>query len=465
MEYYAVLDIGKTRSKLQVINEQYKILIGFDRYNQVLPTKVYPSINIESIWKWFLKKIRQISLRYKISAINVSAHGATAALINEEVPLSGLVLPVMDYEWNGIVHELEYQEIRPGFGETYSPCLPTGLNLGRQLFWIEKNFPKYFNSSTAILLYPQYWVWRMTGKLLTEVTSLGCHSDLWNIKEKKYSSLVKLKKWCNKIPPLHSANDPVGYVSESFVKETGIDKDCLVYSGLHDSNASYLRYINNERKGKKVIISSGTWLVLFSPSSKLDTLLEDRDMLCNVDIYGQPIPCARFMGGREFDTICKKLKSSLKATIFETDIQQIIDNNIMALPNFSIGSGPFSGRKSKIIGEPSSGKALATLYIALMINYDLELLDSKCDIIIEGIFSKCNLLCRILAQLNLNISVFTSVDDTSTIMGAGSLCMRRSKTTEFISDTTYCVPTDLKRLSSYYSYWKELALSSIKKTP
>jgi sugar (pentulose or hexulose) kinase len=30
-----------------------------------------------------------------------------------------------------------------------------------------------------ILLYPQYWSWRLSGVMATEVTSLGTHTDLW----------------------------------------------------------------------------------------------------------------------------------------------------------------------------------------------------------------------------------------------------------------------------------------------
>lgn len=29
-------------------------------------------------------------------------------------------------------------------------------------------------------MYPQYWALRLTGIAANEVTSLGCHTDLWN---------------------------------------------------------------------------------------------------------------------------------------------------------------------------------------------------------------------------------------------------------------------------------------------
>ncbi len=36
-----------------------------------------------------------------------------------------------------------------------------------------------FSRAAHTLLYPQFWAWRLSGVMASEVTSLGCHSDLW----------------------------------------------------------------------------------------------------------------------------------------------------------------------------------------------------------------------------------------------------------------------------------------------
>ena len=41
--------------------------------------------------------------------------------------------------------------------------LPNGLNVGRQFFWQSRRFPEEFARVDAILPYPQYWAWRLTG--------------------------------------------------------------------------------------------------------------------------------------------------------------------------------------------------------------------------------------------------------------------------------------------------------------
>ncbi|WP_150468397.1 FGGY-family carbohydrate kinase [Francisella sp. SYW-9] len=458
MKYYAILDIGKTHVKFQVLNDLYDTVFDVSRKNKIIQQELYPHTDIESIWSWFVIQLKQISTLYKISAINISAHGATAAVVDRdsEYGTSGLLLPIMDYEWEGVcVYDKEYNQIRPAFNKTYSPHLPAGLNLGKQLFFLQRKYSKKLNSNTAILLYPQYWAWRMTGKLISEITSLGCHTDLWDIQANDFSSLVKKMGWEEYFPKLHKADEPLGYISKEFSNETGISQECLVFSGLHDSNASYLRYMDTSGKVKETVISTGTWIVSFSPFSSVDQICEERDTLVNIDIHGKAICCARFMGGREFEQICKILSASPNADVTQADIQAIINQNIMALPNFSRGSGPFPKRASEIIGSPKNGTALAILYIAMMINYELELLENKSDVIIEGAFARNSLLCRMLSQLQKNVKVSVSTDVTGAISGAVSLCIsKKDQNSRHLVKTYISEPTSLNGLSEYYSEWK-----------
>ena len=45
-------------------------------------------------------------------------------------------------------------------------------------------------SSCHVLLLPQYFAWRLCDVMASEVTSLGCHSDLWRPLERAYSRLA-----------------------------------------------------------------------------------------------------------------------------------------------------------------------------------------------------------------------------------------------------------------------------------
>lgn len=100
-------------------------------------------------------------------------------------------MPVIDYE-----HEYPqdirdaYTRLRPSFDETFSPRLAMGLNVGAQLHYQKSAFPEEFAKVATILTYAQYWTARLTGVAANELTSLGCHTDLWNPKAGRYSSLV-----------------------------------------------------------------------------------------------------------------------------------------------------------------------------------------------------------------------------------------------------------------------------------
>ena len=58
---------------------------------------------------------------------------------------AGLVLPVMDYEFAGVEEiEASYAPLRPPFSHSFSPRLPAGQNLGRQLAWQKERYPEAF---------------------------------------------------------------------------------------------------------------------------------------------------------------------------------------------------------------------------------------------------------------------------------------------------------------------------------
>lgn len=424
-KYSLVIDIGKTHIKLHLLNEILDSVFSKQMKNVVEQNGEYPSINTDAIWQWLVIGIKEAANLHKISAISITTHGATAALINRNSSVNdGLVLPILDYEYQGINAELpEYTALRPEYSETFSPDLPAGLNLGRQLYWLKKQFGDEFAKVTDILMYPQYWAWRLTGKRVSEITSLGCHTDLWSIKNNDYSSLVDKLECRHMFPELVPASFDLGQILPELREELSLSEDCHVFTGIHDSSASFLRYRLTLQDDPFTVISTGTWTILMATQVKLENLDASKDMLANIDATGQPVACARFMGGREFEAVCEQAGSSLDEQFDETDLQRVIDDQIFALPDFSGGSGPFGSYEGCFVGPVTdiSGIALASIYCALMIDFQLDMLEAKGDIFIEGAFLKNPLLCAVLNQLRNDQSVYLSMDDTGTVQGAAYL--------------------------------------------
>jgi len=454
-----VLDVGKTHVKLHLLDGTGPSVFSRETGNRVLDAAPYPHFDIEGLWQWILAGVTEAARGYPVAAISITTHGAAAALIDRHGEGAGLVLPVLDYEYTGVERcNPDYDPLRPAFSETYSPSLPAGLNLGRQLYWQQQQFPEAFARATDILMYPQYWAWRLTGQLCSEVTSLGCHTDLWAPAVGDFSALVESQGWRSRFPRRVPAWTDLGPVKPAIAKRTGLPGSCRVFAGVHDSNASFLRYRASCADKPFTVISTGTWSILMASGTPLSGLDAGRDMLANVDVTGRPVACARFMGGREYAAVCERAGAAIDEQYGESELQKLIDAGTLALPDFSGGSGPFPssgpGREGRVEGvvPAGCGAALASLYCALMLDYLLERLDARGDIFIEGAFLKNPNLCAVLAQLRGDQQVWLSADDTGTVQGCASLvdwggAVNRPR-------VQIGAATRLKRLERYKQRWR-----------
>lgn len=413
----AVLDVGKTHVKLSLLGEDGTLLSQVRRANRVLPGPPYPHCDVEGIWRWLLEQLARLSRRRPIASIICATHGATLALLGD----SGLALPVLDYEYEGPqALAAEYEALRDGFGDTFSPALPAGLNAGRQLHWQARQFPRAFAAVRTIVAYPQYWAWRLSGVAAGEVSSWGCHSDLWDARRGRLSCLVTRMGWEALMAPLRGAGDCLGPLRPELARQTGLPAQCRVLCGLHDSNASLVRHLHGgpAAPARMSIVSSGTWAVVAEIGAPLSVLEPACDMLANIDVWGRPVPCMRFMGGREFAV----LSGGQARDCGPEDIAALVARHTLALPAFAPCGGAWSGRQGRILGpaiaSPAQAHALATLYIALVTDGCLTRLGSCGDIVIEGAFTANAQYAAVLAALRPGQGVWVSDDRSGTTAGA-----------------------------------------------
>ncbi|MFS2002433.1 FGGY-family carbohydrate kinase [Duganella sp. CT11-25] len=445
-----VLDIGKTNVKLVLVAADGMVLAEQRSPNAIVQDGLYPHHDTERIWAWMLAAMKVFSSQAQVGAIVPVTHGATAALVDDE----GLVLPVLDYEYElPASQQAHYAVQRPPYSATYSPQLPAGLNLGRQLAWQAQAFPKQFRRARHILMYPQYWAWRLSGMAASEVTSLGCHTDLWQPSRQQYSSLVERMGWSRLFPPLRPAWAPLNRIKPELAGLTGLPEDCRVLCGIHDSNASLLRHLSANAGAAPAVLSTGTWVIAAAPGMPLDGLREQADMLANSNALGQAVACMRFMGGREFG----ELAGSDAEPCSIEDLQSLVEQRTMALPCFSSTGGPFSGRAGAVTGPaPENARqryALATLYCVLMSDYCLTALGisaSGAAVVVEGSFTGNPWFAPLLAALRPEQKIGSTDDASGTTCGAwmlhhwGSTPAARSKTAR---------PLLLAGLAEYRERW------------
>ena len=416
----AVLDIGKTNLKLVVLDDDGGERHVARRPNRVEPGPPYPHFDAEALWAWIIEALRAVPDRSAIETLVPITHGATAALLAGD----RLALPILDYEHDG-PDELagDYGALADDYARTFSPPLPLGLNLGRQIFWQARRFPDAFARVTDILMYPQYWAWRLTGKKASEVTSLGCHTDLWRPRQGRPSGLVEGAGWSALLPPIRAAWEVLGPLRPEVAAATGLSPVCRVLTGIHDSNASYLAYLASAAP-PFTVVSSGTWVICMAAGGRLDRLAPGRDMLANVDATGAPVPTARFMGGREYKAILGDVPPA-EASL--ADLDAILAQGTLALPSFAPESGPFPGRRGRIVGPaPATAgerRALAALYATLMLDFVLEQLGAAGPIFIDGPFARNPSITDPLATLRPGQPVHTLAATCGA--GSGALLLTR----------------------------------------
>jgi len=439
----AVLDFGKTNSKLFVFGQDGRVL-DEQRSKPNWERKGYFRVLDEaSLYDWALRVVSNAVQNHGVEGLMVSGHGCTFALVDED----GLRHPILDYEQEPPAEIATQIDRRiPDFTETFSPRLPLGFNFGRHMLWLKAVDPNAFTAATSILGYPQYWSWRFGGRPVSEMSYLGCHSHLWAPRSRDFSSLVDTEGWRRQMPPFARAGAVIG---EQHFGQAG--RPVAIHNGVHDSNAALYAY-RRQQLGSLTVVSTGTWVIVLNPDCPLEALDQDRDMLVNVDVDGGPVPTIRFMGGREFATI----SDNWHGAISPDAVQRVIDAGMMALPSFAPG-GPLANHRGELAGRPPNAEeraAMALLYVALMIDLSLDLIYSSNTVIIDGGLNSSGLLASLVAALRPAQAFMQGATLEGSATGAAALAFE-SVGCAFAADAPERVHAAcLARLGGYRDDWR-----------
>jgi sugar (pentulose or hexulose) kinase len=446
-QHIAVIDIGKTNAKLALVDAATLAEIAVvTRPNTILPGPPWPHFDLHGHWDFFLHCLADLHARHGIDAISVTTHGASCVMLGGD---GQLAVAMLDYEHPGPdALAARYDALRPPFAETGSARLPMGLNLGAQIHWMFETHPDLRARVAHILTYPQYWGHRLTGVLASDVTSLGCHTDLWNPWAQRFSTLVERLGIQGLLAPARKSTEVLGALLPEVAALTGLPQGTPVYCGIHDSNASLYPYVLG-RTAPFAVVSTGTWVVSMAVGGDAVTLDPARDLLVNVNALGDPVPSARFMGGREYELI----RAGEDAPPTQADRAAVLDGNILLLPAVEPGSGPFAGRTMCWLGAPETpGQRMVALghYLALMTDTCLRLIGARGPAVIEGPFSRNPDFLDMLSTLRPE-GVEVASSATGTSAGAALLCLPVSAGPQ---TRRIPVPQDAPKLRAIAQAWQ-----------
>jgi sugar (pentulose or hexulose) kinase len=452
----AVIDIGKTNAKLALVDlYDLREIDVHETPNTVLPGAPFPHHDTEALWAFLVDALAAVGARHGVDAITATTHGAAAVLLDDA---GEPAVPMLDYEHDGPDAVADaYDELRPAFALSGAPRLPHGFNLGAQLHWLLGTQAGLRDRLANVVTYPQYWVGRLTGEWCTEVTSLGCHTDLWLPRERRLSGLVEALGLVGKVPPVRKAGDLIGTLLPAVARRTGLPPTTPVFCGIHDSSASLYPHLLG-RDAPFAVLSTGTWVITMAVGGRPGELDPTRDTLMNVNAFGDPVPSARFMGGREFEV----LTHGAPAIPSEGDISAVLEHGATLSPAVVPTSGPYRGRQASwSIPEArlSDGEraAVASFYLAMMALTCLELVGAEGPIMTEGPFARNRLFLDLVAAGSERQVMSSTGSSTGTSVGAALLAAEDIPA--MMNQRTHDPPQGAYReaLVRYAERWRERA--------
>lgn len=322
----AVFDIGKTNKKFFLFDENLtEVHSSYIRLDAIPDEDDFPSEPLAPLEEWMLDTFKEAlkSSDFQINRLNFSCHGASFVHTDENgIP----VTPLYDY-LKPFPEDLLSRFYEENGGKmtfcraTSSPPLAM-LNSGLQLYFIKYAKPDFFKKITHSFHFPQYLSYLFTGEMVSDYTSIGCHTGLWNYDTNDYHDWVDREEIRRLLPPIVPGNTLLKTKPELGNIPCGI--------GVHDSSAALLPYIKQEAKPFS-LLSTGTWAICINPFNKTKLTKRElkRDCLQFLSIKGEPIKISRLFIGEEHKYQVEKLyeyfqmplgtykKLKFNATLFE----------------------------------------------------------------------------------------------------------------------------------------------------
>ena len=302
----AIFDIGKTNKKFFLIDEQYQIVLERSvQFEEITDEDGDACDDVHMLTTWVTKTLTEVLQikKFDVKAVNFSAYGASLVYINEA---GKVIAPLYSYLKNypeAIKNALyeKYGGAEKISCETASPVLGS-LNSGMQLYRMKMEKPDLYQQVKYALHLPQYISYLISAKAYSDITSIGCHTQLWNYSTNIYHDWVTNEGIGNKLAPLHPSDATDAIHFEGKQLKAGI--------GLHDSSAALIPYLA-VFKEPFVLISTGTWCISLNPfnNSPLTNEELNKDCLCYMEYKGSPVKASRLFAGNEHEQQTKKLSA------------------------------------------------------------------------------------------------------------------------------------------------------------
>lgn len=419
----AVFDIGKTNKKVFLWDTSFQIVFEKQQYfAETLDEDGFACEDLAALQQWIVSTFTELCqlAEFEIIGLNFSAYGASFVYVDRTgepvAPLYNYLKPVAEpFPYTDFGGESEFAR------KTASPILGN-LNSGLQVYAarLKPFWPEVFKA----LHFPNYLASLFTGKFLSEITSIGCHTALWDFDKGQYHPWVSAIE--DRLAPISTA---------SFIAIDGIHYGL----GLHDSSAAlvpYLRSISEEF----VLLSTGTWCIAMHPFNESPLTSDElaNDVLCYLQPNGKPVKASRLFGGHFHEEQVARMEAhfggSFRDLTFTNEVYELKPKAS------SVFESAFASR------DLTDFTDLASAYDQFMVDlvgqqiFSLNLLLKDAPVkqlLVDGGFSKNEWYMRLLARAFPELEVYAAEVAQASALGAALMV--------YTGDT----PTDLIQLKRY----------------
>lgn len=397
MNHCLIFDIGKTNKKAFVFDEDYRII--FEKTTQLPETTDEdgdPCEDLNLLTQWVLDTWREIlnDERFNISAVNCTTYGASLVHVGED---RKPVLPLYNY-LKPFPEKLKKQFFGTYGGEekmcleTASPSLGS-LNSGLQLYRLKYEKPADFQKIRRTLHLPEYVASLLHRRFYGDITSIGCHTMLWDFEKKYFHDWVIAEGFdelFSGIMPAHLAVK---------IKHPNKAERIAVGLGLHDSSAALIPYHESFKK-TFVLISTGTWSISLNPFNPIPLTPEELRQDCLCYLTPPPTKASRLFAGYEHEQAMKKIAAQFGVS---EDFYKKVGFN----PNSPAESAYLDFMRDLLEKQVKSTQlVLQGIYAP------------PYYIFVDGGFSKNEIFMSLLAQAFPNVEVFAAEVAQATALGA-----------------------------------------------
>lgn len=439
----AVFDIGKTNKKFFLFDEDYNEVYR-DYVN--LPLTVdedgFETENLHSLRRWIKETFDEVldDNRFDVKTLNFSSYGASLVHLDYKgKPLTPLYNYTKDIPQEVIesFYNKHGDSLTIG-AQTASP--PSGmLNSGMQLYWLKYTKPDLFSQIKYSLHLPQYLSYLFTGIPVSEYTSIGCHTNLWNYDEDDYHKWVHDENIDKILPPI--------VPTSASINTTYKDKKIKIGVGIHDSSSALLPYILSKKK-PFLLLSTGTWSIALNPfnSEKLSRDEIADNCLNYLRIDGKRVKASRFFMGNEYRLQVEKLCEYYKKEYgYHREVK--FDQNIyLTLIEKPAVYFKFEGISLKHLPEKTNLETFDTFeqaYHQLLI----ELMELQIDtikkaignskikkIFIDGGFTDNDVFMKLMSHHFSSFKVLSTHSPLGSALGAAMVISDKQITSQFLKE-------------------------------